>query len=129
MIRYGERIGVAFQLSDDLLDVAERRDRSLARHPGTDLREGVVTLPVLHARRSIDPADARLLELLDGDLADAGRHRETWVCCARTRRSRPPVLTSTDGRATRGRRWCRFPMARPRRALEAMCDFVVARTR
>ena len=27
MIRYGERIGVAFQLSDDLLDIAERRDR------------------------------------------------------------------------------------------------------
>ena len=61
---YGEIVGAAFQLSDDILDVASESVES-GKTPGTDLREGVPTLPVLMARASADPADARLLELLD----------------------------------------------------------------
>jgi heptaprenyl diphosphate synthase len=72
---YGERIGSAFQLSDDILDIASDSDES-GKTPGTDLREGVDTLPTLLARRSTDPADARLLELLDADLADDALHAE-----------------------------------------------------
>jgi heptaprenyl diphosphate synthase len=72
---YGERVGVAFQLSDDILDVASDSDES-GKTPGTDLREGVPTLPVLIARRSTDPGDARLLQLLAGDLDDDDRHAE-----------------------------------------------------
>lgn len=73
---YGERIGSAFQLSDDILDIASDSDES-GKTPGTDLREGVDTLPTLLARRSTDPADARLLELLDADLTDDALHAET----------------------------------------------------
>ena len=76
LTEYGEKVGVAFQLSDDLLDVASETAES-GKTPGTDLREGVPTLPVLIARRSTDPADARLLELLDSDLADEALHAET----------------------------------------------------
>jgi heptaprenyl diphosphate synthase len=64
---YGEEIGVVFQLSDDIIDIAS--DTS-GKTPGTDLRAGVLTLPTLLARASTDPADARLLELLDADLSD-----------------------------------------------------------
>ena len=46
-----EQLGVAFQLSDDMLDIACDSDES-GKTPGTDLREGVPTLPVLHALRS-----------------------------------------------------------------------------
>jgi heptaprenyl diphosphate synthase len=72
---YAEKVGVAFQLSDDILDIASDSEES-GKTPGTDLREGVPTLPVLMARRSTDPADARLLELLAGDLQDDARHAE-----------------------------------------------------
>jgi heptaprenyl diphosphate synthase len=72
---YGEKVGMAFQLSDDILDVASESDES-GKTPGTDLREGVPTLPVLMAQRSTDPADARLLELLAGDLTDDALHAE-----------------------------------------------------
>jgi heptaprenyl diphosphate synthase len=72
---YGEIVGSAFQLSDDILDIGSDSDES-GKTPGTDLREGVPTLPVLLARRSTDPGDARLLELLDSDLADDDRHAE-----------------------------------------------------
>ncbi len=73
---YGEKVGAAFQLSDDILDIASESDES-GKTPGTDLREGVPTLPVLMARRSTDPADARLLSLLDEDLTDDTLHAET----------------------------------------------------
>jgi heptaprenyl diphosphate synthase len=72
---YGEIVGGAFQLSDDILDIASDTVES-GKTPGTDLREGVPTLPVLMARASTDPADARLLELLDGDLTDDAAHAE-----------------------------------------------------
>jgi heptaprenyl diphosphate synthase len=72
---YADRVGTAFQLSDDILDIASESTES-GKTPGTDLREGVPTLPVLLARRSTDPADERLLTLLDSDLGDDARHAE-----------------------------------------------------
>jgi heptaprenyl diphosphate synthase len=72
---YGEIVGSAFQLSDDILDISSDSGES-GKTPGTDLREGVPTLPVLMARASTDPADARLHELLDSDLTDDDRHAE-----------------------------------------------------
>ena len=60
---YGEIVGSAFQLTDDILDITSESDTS-GKTPGTDLREGVPTLPVLMAQASTDPADARLLSLL-----------------------------------------------------------------
>ena len=69
MRHYGEKVGIAFQLADDLIDIASEADDT-GKTPGTDLREGVDTLAVLRAKASVDPADARLLELLASDLAD-----------------------------------------------------------
>jgi heptaprenyl diphosphate synthase len=61
-----EQLGVAWQLSDDVIDVASDSAQS-GKTPGTDLRQGVRTLPVLYALRSAvnSPADARLRWLLD----------------------------------------------------------------
>lgn len=75
LTEYGEKVGVAFQLSDDILDIASDSDDS-GKTPGTDLREGVPTLPVLIANRSTDPADARLQQLLASDLQDDALHAE-----------------------------------------------------
>ncbi len=72
---YGEKVGVAFQLSDDILDVASESVES-GKTPGTDLREGVPTLPVLIALQSTDAASARLRELLSDALTDDALHAE-----------------------------------------------------
>jgi heptaprenyl diphosphate synthase len=69
LTQWGERIGIAFQLSDDLLDVASESAES-GKTPGTDLREHVPTLPVLLLRRAGRTEDAELLAALDGDLSD-----------------------------------------------------------
>jgi heptaprenyl diphosphate synthase len=70
---YGERVGVAFQLADDVIDLASDEATS-GKTPGTDLREHVPTLPVLLLRRHVDrTGDAEssaLLAVLDGDLSD-----------------------------------------------------------
>jgi heptaprenyl diphosphate synthase len=72
---YGEQVGVAFQLSDDIIDIASETGES-GKTPGTDLREGVQTLPVLYALRSDHPADARLRELVSRPLADEAQVAE-----------------------------------------------------
>jgi heptaprenyl diphosphate synthase len=66
---FGERIGAAFQLSDDVIDIASESDDS-GKVPGTDLREGVPTLPTLLARRSPRPEDADLVEALGAPITD-----------------------------------------------------------
>jgi len=75
MGRYGERLGIAFQLADDLLDISSASGES-GKEPGTDLREGVATLPMLLVRQSEDPADDHLKQLFNADLRDEGLHAE-----------------------------------------------------
>lgn len=70
---YGERLGVAFQLADDVLDLTSSGEES-GKTQGTDLREHVPTMPVLLLRRLVaegqgGPDDVALLAALDGDLS------------------------------------------------------------
>lgn len=67
--RFGELIGTAFQISDDIIDIASPADES-GKTPGTDLREGVRTLPMLYALSEPGPEADRLRELLAGPLTD-----------------------------------------------------------
>ncbi len=63
---FGERIGVAFQLIDDVLDLSSEVEAT-GKAAGTDLRAGVPTLPLLYLRRAAetDPASADLLARLE----------------------------------------------------------------
>lgn len=63
LAQYGELIGMAFQLSDDILDIASE-SRESGKTPGTDLREGIATLPVLYALATDDPVGCRLRQIL-----------------------------------------------------------------
>jgi len=121
-------LGVAFQLSDDILDIASESEQS-GKTPGTDLREGVRTLPVLHALRSPGRADGRLTELLSSaDLTDPLLHAEALSLL----RAHPAMD------AARGdlREWADaaraeiagLPDGPARTAFEALCDYVVRRT-
>ena len=67
---YGENVGVAFQLIDDVIDIAE--EGASGKTPGTDLKAGVPTLPVLLLREAAatDPEAAELVALIDGGLDD-----------------------------------------------------------
>ena len=124
---YGEIVGSAFQLSDDILDIASESDES-GKTPGTDLREGVPTLPSLLARASGDPGDARLHELLDGDLADDARHAEALGLL----RAHPAMAEARAYVVSRAeeakRRLAAVPDGPVRSALEAFADVVAVRS-
>ena len=123
-----EAWGVAFQMSDDILDVAGESAQS-GKIRGTDLREGVLTLPVLHALRSARPRDAQLVELLSsGELADPRLHAEALGLLGAH-----PAMEMARADA---RRWAEIarkeilalPEVPARSAFEALCEYVVERT-
>lgn len=80
MREYGEKVGVAFQLIDDVIDISEAGPSG--KTPGTDLRAGVPTLPVLLLRKAAGDGDIEaisLLALIDGGLNDDARLQEALV--------------------------------------------------
>ena len=67
--RFGAAIGTAFQISDDIIDITSP-SASSGKTPGTDLREGVLTLPMLYALQDTAPAADRLRVLLARPITD-----------------------------------------------------------
>ncbi|MFE4635285.1 polyprenyl synthetase family protein [Streptomyces sp. NPDC056773] len=130
LTQYGERLGTAFQLADDVLDIASDSHES-GKTPGTDLREGIPTLPVLRLREMAaqggDPADLELVRLLDGDLTDDARHAEVLarlrVHPALEQARRDTVRYAEEARAT----LAPLPDCFAKSALVELCDAVVHR--
>jgi heptaprenyl diphosphate synthase len=121
-------IGIAWQLSDDILDVASESAQS-GKTPGTDLREGIRSLPVLHALRAAGPGDDRLSELLlTADLTDESLHAEALGLLrgdpameAARADLRSWIKVARDGISP-------LPDVPARAAFEALCDYVADRT-
>ena len=126
LTRFGEEVGVAFQLSDDLLDIVT--DGTSGKSPGTDLREGIATLPALIALAGDDPADARLRELVSRPLSDDGEHAEALRLLrgSSALERAGEVLREYADRARAS--LSGVPAGEVRDALSALCDYVVTRT-
>ena len=93
--RFGRRIGLAFQMLDDVLDVSGPAERT-GKHRGTDLLDGTVTLPLILARER-DPALRSL------DLRGVRTPAQAEACATRSSR---PACSTTRARA-RWRSWRR----------------------
>ncbi|MCA1191065.1 polyprenyl synthetase family protein [Saccharopolyspora sp. 6V] len=124
---FGKSIGIAFQISDDVIDIASPAADS-GKTPGTDLREGVLTLPMIYARDAAD-TDPRLLELLgeplhaDEDVAEALKLLRESSGLRRARATLDEY--AQEARAV----LAELPDCSARTALEALVHYVVARTR
>ena len=70
LTKFGEKIGIAFQLADDVIDIASDSSQS-GKTPGTDLKEGVPTLVTLQIMKSVRPEDQVLKALLSAPMDDA----------------------------------------------------------
>ena len=70
LTQFGEKVGIAFQIADDLLDVQSDSTES-GKTPGTDLKEGIPTLVTLYAMNSKDPADKDLVERLSKPIPES----------------------------------------------------------
>ncbi len=83
LARLGGIVGTAFQISDDIIDIDSDPDES-GKLPGTDLREGVHTLPVLYALREPGADGDRLRTLLDGPVDDDAEVAEALALLRRS---------------------------------------------
>ncbi|MXP51089.1 octaprenyl diphosphate synthase [Pantoea sp. SoEX] len=58
--KYGMHIGMAFQLIDDILDYCSN-NKKIGKNTGKDLKEGKITLPLLHAIRNSTPQEKKII--------------------------------------------------------------------
>jgi len=123
--RYARALGVAFQLSDDIIDIASLDS---GKTPGTDLREGVRTLPMLYTLA--DPgADPELVALLAGPIHDDAAI-DRAVDLLRIAPGLDRARATLDEYATAARRELSMLPSSPEvSAMDALTTFVVERTR
>lgn len=124
---FGEKMGVAFQLADDVIDISSESFES-GKTPGTDLREGIPTLVTLNVMKSHDSADAELRHLLSGPIEDEATVAQV-LRELRTHRaldeSRSQLISiAREARAALGP----LPVGAPTGALLSLCDAVIDRT-
>ena len=121
---YGRAVGMAFQISDDIIDIASTDS---GKTPGTDLREGVRTLPVLYSLA--DPAASpRLVELLAGPITSEAALAEAveLLRCSEGLVSARETLAGYADAAEAELEL--LPPSPSRDAMTALARFVVART-
>ena len=70
LTKFGEKIGVAFQVADDLLDISSNETAS-GKTPGTDLKEGIPTLVTLYVIAANNSADKDLISKLNGPISES----------------------------------------------------------
>ena len=118
---FGRRIGLAFQLLDDVLDVSGPAERT-GKHRGTDLLDGTVTLPLILARRR-DP------ELATVDLREVTTPTQAERLCDRIEATGALSEVRERALAMVGEAKAALPRvgARRREALELVADSVVER--
>ena len=122
-----EQIGVAWQLSDDVIDIASDPEQS-GKSPGTDLRQGVRTLPVLYALRSAETGPRLRWLLTDADLSDDALLTEALALLRghpALAEARAQVLSWTQGARNE---IMTLPAGPARAAFLGLCDFVDKRT-
>jgi len=124
---FGEKIGVAFQLADDVIDIASESNQS-GKTPGTDLREGVPTLVTLNVMKSNDPADADLKRLLSAPIEDETTVQQVLVALRNHKaldESREQLfMIAKEARSALGP----LPINEATGALMSLCDAVIDRS-
>jgi heptaprenyl diphosphate synthase len=120
---YGEALGMAFQLSDDVLDVVGVEQES-GKVPGTDLREGVWTMPVLETMAGRAPRGEELrAALAAGDI-------EAALAVLKSNGSVELARAAVGEWASRAKQaLAPLEPSDARQALERLADFVVERSR
>jgi geranylgeranyl pyrophosphate synthase len=125
--RFGALIGTAFQISDDVIDIASPSDSS-GKTPGTDLREGVRTLPMLYALQGSDSAGARLRDLLARPIDDDAEVAEALDLLREGPGLVMAARTIAEQAAAARAELLELPSCPATEALAALTTFVVDRT-
>lgn len=124
--RIGGIVGTVFQIADDIIDIDSDPDES-GKLPGTDLREGVHTLPVLYALEETGPAADRLRHLLRGPVTDEGALAEALGLLRASGGIAAAKQTVQQYAAQARAELAELPDVPGRRALASLVDYTVNR--
>ena len=123
---FGEKVGVAFQLADDVIDIASESSQS-GKTPGTDLKEGVPTLVTLQILKSSDPSDAALKEKLSKPVPES--EIEAVIKQLRDHPALSVARNHLHDLARESKAMLKgLPDNPARKTLESLCDAIVDRT-
>ena len=126
LTKFGEKIGIAFQLADDVIDIASDSSQS-GKTPGTDLKEGVPTLVTLQIMKSNRSEDAALKKLLSAPMDDATVAQV--IPQLREHQALKDARTQLHQLADEAKALLvSLPQGSARSALENLCDAIVDRT-
>jgi len=127
--QYGLNIGMAFQIVDDLLDFTGE-EVALGKPVGGDLREGKLTLPVIHMRDRGGPrAGALLRQVVDAREVTLEQWQEIRALLAQTRSIEYASRIASDYVERAKKTLYSFPSSDARDALMFLPDYVVSRDR
>ncbi len=126
LARLGGIVGTAFQISDDIIDIDSDPDES-GKLPGTDLREGVHTLPVLYALGETGADADRLRVLLKGPVEDDDDLAEALALLRASDGIAKAKATVQQYAAQAGDELAGLPDVPGRRALASLVDYTVNR--
>lgn len=124
--RLGGIVGTAFQISDDIIDIDSDSHES-GKLPGTDVREGVHTLPMVYALREPGPDAARLRELLVGPIDDDAAVAEALALLRASPGMAKAKRSLQDYAAQAHQELALLPDVAGRRALQTLVDYTISR--
>ena len=125
--QYGRNLGMAFQIVDDVLDLTAS-ESVLGKPVASDLREGKVTMAVIHALERCTPAERKSIKaVLDDRGFDHVTHQEILDILGKYRSLEAANARAAQYSEQARKSICTFPDTEIKRALLWAQEFVVAR--
>jgi geranylgeranyl pyrophosphate synthase len=126
MQQFGRNIGLAFQILDDILDFTGEQE-SVGKPVGSDLLQGLVTLPTLYYIEKY-PQDADVVILLNGNFASEPKAMVNLVQSIRTSECVGMALADAKKLVTDAIQFLKdMPAGEEKRALEELALYIVDR--
>jgi len=124
---YGRNLGMAFQIVDDVLDLTASEE-VLGKPVASDLREGKVTMAVIHALDRCTPAERTLIEKVMEERAFVSvTHEQVLSILERYGSIEAAYAAAAENAAAARKAICTFPDSDIKRCLLSIPEYVVAR--
>ena len=125
LTKFGEKIGITFQLADDVIDISSDASQS-GKVPGTDLKEGIPTLVTLQIISSNLEEDKELKQLLQSPLPE--EKIADVLIKLRQHRALKDAKSYLHNLSLEAKQLLQsLPAIPARSALESLCDTVIER--
>ena len=126
LTKFGEKIGIAFQLADDVIDISSDASQS-GKVPGTDLKEGIPTLVTLQIISSNLEEDKELKQLLQSPIPE--EKIADVLIKLRQHRALKDAKSYLHNLSLEAKQLLQpLPAIPARSALQGLCDAVIERT-